>query len=174
MGTKIFVIGFPTIEIIVGTIEDKMEDLFEAPKYSKPSLTCDFGDDDDDELDVKDLTPKYLRIKKPCGNVNPWGIGGKEADENLRFGAEFAVDEPRRRDYVDRDEFEYDHALYDEFVSAGEDCIERGLGRPSDVTAHRCNAVRKPIGCPPPMKDELPSELIGETDWWDENIDWKF
>ena len=173
MGTKIFVIGFPTIEIIVGTIEDKMEDLFEAPKYSKPSFTCDFGDDDDD-LDVKDLTPKYLRIKKPCGNVNPWGIGGKEADENLRFGAEFAVDEPRRRDYNDRDEFEYDHALYDEFVSAGEDCIERGLVRPSDVIAHRCNAGRKPIGCPPPMKDELPSELIGETDWWDENIDWKF
>ena len=107
----------------------------------------------------------------PPAPIPQWGIGGKPADENLRFGAEFAIDEPRRSDYDNREDFEYDHQLFDEFVSAGEDCVERGLARPEGVTAHRCNAVRKKLNEAPPMN----LDLIGETDWWnDEDFDWDY
>ena len=51
---------------------------------------------------------------------------------------------------------------FDRFVDAGEDCVARGLARPEGVVAHKCKAIRQPIGCPPPMN----LNLIGETDWW--------
>ena len=168
---NIFIVSLPTLESVVEKIKNTLDDVTktEKPKFSRPSFTCDFEDDE-----VEDLTPKYLRIKKPCGNVQPWGIGGKKADENLRFGAAFEVDEPRASDYDCRWEFEDDHKAFDRFVDAGEDCVARGLARPEGVVAHKCNAIRKPIGCPPPMKDEVPSELIGETDWFDQGIDWPY
>lgn len=164
---NVFIVALPTFDSVINKIKDAVEDAFdfETPKIKKP---CVFKD----KFNEDDFTPTNLRVKNPCGNVQPWGISGTPADENLRFGYELAVDEPMRKNYDCRWEFEDDHRAFDRFVTAGEDCVARGLVRPENVTAHRCNAIRKPLGCPPPMKDELPSELIGETQWFDEELDW--
>lgn len=165
MEAKIFVIAFPTMETVVEKISSLFEDAFE-PKRTK---CCEKSNRIN-----KDLTPCKFKVNKPCGNVQPWGVCGTPADENLKFGAEFAVDEPRCEDYDKRWQFESDHAAFDRFVEAGEDCVARGLARPEGVTAHRCNAIRKRLNEAPPMRDELPSELIGETHWWEtfEDFDW--
>lgn len=162
---NVFVVAFPSMEDVVNKIKDAIEDVFEKPK----AKCCDYDDEEDDV--PEDLTPPRFRNHSfmPPAPIPQWGIGGKPADENLRFGAEFAIDEPRRSDYDNREDFEYDHQLYDEFVSAGEDCVERGLARPEGVTAHRCNAIRKKLNEAPPMG----INLIGETDWWNED-DWDF
>lgn len=164
---NVFVVAFPSMEDVVNKIKDAIEDVFEKPK----AKCCDYDEDDDDVQE--DLTPPRFRNHSfmPPAPIPQWGIGGKPADENLRFGAEFAIDEPRRSDYDNREDFEYDHQLYDEFVSAGEDCVERGLARPEGVTAHRCNAIRKKLNEAPPMG----INLIGETDWWaEDDFDWEF
>ena len=163
---NVFVVAFPSMEDVVNKIKDAIEDVFEKPK----AKCCDYDEDDDVQ---EDLTPPRFRNHSfmPPAPIPQWGIGGKPADENLRFGAEFAIDEPRRSDYDNREDFEYDHQLYDEFVSAGEDCVERGLARPEGVTAHRCNAIRKKLNEAPPMG----INLIGETDWWaEDDFDWEF
>lgn len=156
---NVFVLALPTFDDVVEKIKDAIEEAFDKPNTNR-CFCCDDEDDDDDEVD---FTPSHLRVNKPCGNVQPWGVAGKPADENLRFGAEFAVDEPRCEDYDDREDFEYDHMLYDEFVSCGETCAERGLTRPEGVTAHRCEAIRQPLSCPPPVG----RDFIGETHWWE-------
>ena len=155
---NVFIVALPTFDSVVEKIKDAIEEKFEKPNFNKPCFCCD--DEDDKE---EDFTPKHLRVNKPCNGVQPWGVFGKEADENLRFGASFDIDEPRCEDYDCRWEFEDDHEAFDRFVEAGEDCVERGLARPEGVTAHKCNAIRKPLGCPPPMG----VDLIGETHWWD-------
>ena len=161
MEAKIFVIAFPTMETVAEKIGSLLEETFK-PKRTK---CCE-----PPKRVNKDLTPPKFRVNKPCGNVQPWGVCGTPADENLRFGAEFAVDEPRCENYNKRWQFESDHAAFDRFVEAGEDCVARGLARPEGVTAHRCNAIRKPLGCPPPMD----KELIGETHWWETFEDFNF
>lgn len=164
---NVFIVAFPTFDSVVEKIKDAIEEKFEKPKCKK-SCCCHNGFREDKE----DLTPPRFKNHSfmPPAPIPQWGISGKPADENLRFGAEFAIDEPRRSDYDNREDFEYDHQLFDEFVSAGEDCVERGLARPEGVTAHRCNAIRKKLNEAPPMRDEIPGgELIGETDWWDED-----
>ena len=153
---NVFVIALPTFDSVVEKIKDAIEEKFEKPTPKKPCFCCD---EDEDE----DFTPRHLRVNKPINGIQPWGVFGKEADENKRFGAEFAIDEPRCEDYDCRWEFEDDHKAFDKFVEAGEDCVERGLARPEGVTAHRCEAIRQPLGCPPPFG----KELIGETHWWD-------
>ena len=153
---NVFVIALPTFDSVVEKIKDAIEEKFEKPLPKKPCFCCD---EDEDE----DFTPRHLRVNKPINGIQPWGVFGKEADENKRFGAEFAIDEPRCEDYDCRWEFEDDHKAFDRFVEAGEDCVERGLARPEGVTAHRCEAIRQPLGCPPPFG----KELIGETHWWD-------
>ena len=162
---NVFVVAFPSMEDVVNKIKDAIEDVFEKPK----AKCCDYDDEEDDV--PEDLTPPRFRNHSfmPPAPIPQWGIGGKPADENLRFGYGLEVDEPRRSDYDNREDFEYDHQLYDEFVSAGEDCVERGLARPEGVTAHRCNAIRKKLNEAPPMG----INLIGETDWWNED-DWDF
>jgi hypothetical protein len=154
MITKIFVFEFPSL---MDEITSIFEDTFEKPRAKK----CNFK---------RDLTPPKFKVRNELGKapLPEWGIGGEEADDNLRFGAEFAVDEPRREDYDCRWEFEDDHKAYDKFVEVGEDCIARGLGRPNGVTPHKCNAVRKRLDEAPPMN----LNLIGETHWWDEDLDW--
>lgn len=173
MEAKIFVIGFPSMKGLMDEITSLIEEAFDKPKVNKKcehKTECCFKKPQTFE---RDLTPPRFKNHSfmPPAPIPQWGISGKPADENLRFGAEFAIDEPRRSDYDNREDFEYDHQLYDEFVSAGEDCVERGLARPEGVTAHRCNAVRKKLNEAPPMG----LDLIGETDWWnDEDFDWDF
>ena len=166
MEAKIFVIGFPSMKSVMEEITSLIEEAFDKPKSKKCERkeTCKPKCCNAQE---RDFTPPRFKNHSfiPPAPIPQWGISGKPADENLRFGAEFAIDEPRRSDYDNREDFEYDHQLFDEFVSAGEDCVERGLARPEGVTAHRCNAIRKKLNEAPPMN----IDLIGETDWWDED-----
>ena len=167
MEANVFIFAFPTMGSLVEKIGSALEEAFEKPKAEKfePKQKKEWN-----APQMRDLTPPRFRNHSfmPPAPIPQWGIAGKPADENLRFGAEFAIDEPRRSDYDNREDFEYDHQLFDEFVSAGEDCVERGLARPEGVTAHRCNAVRKKLNEAPPMG----LDLIGETDWWDEDFEW--
>lgn len=173
MEANVFIFAFPTFKSVAEEIGSLIEDAFEKTKKGEPKReTCK------PNCCERDLTPPKFKNHSfmPPAPIPQWGIGGEPANENLRFGAEFAIDEPRRSDYDDREDFEYDHMLFDEFVSAGEDCVKRGLARPDGVTAHRCNAIRKKLNEAPPMRDEIPGgELIGETDWWNEDdFDWNF
>ena len=163
METKIFVIGFPAFDDVAEKIGEALENIFDSKpctkKAKRPAAPA----------------PRPAPVRRePCGChtgpavPNPeWEVCGEPADENLRFGASFAVDEPRASDYDNREDFEYDHQLFDEFVSAGEDCVERGLARPDGVTVHRCNAIRQRLDEKPPRD----IELLGETDWWS-NFGW--
>ena len=171
MEAKIFVIGFPSMKSMMEEIATLIEDAFEKPKTKKCETKRETCKPTCCHSQERDFTPPRFKNHSfiPPAPIPQWGITGKPADENLRFGAEFAIDEPRRSDYDNRENFEYDHQLYDEFVSAGEDCVERGLARPEGVTAHRCNAIRTKLNEAPPMN----LDLIGETDWWDED-DWDF
>ena len=172
MEAKIFVIAFPTMGTITEKIHSVLEDAF-CKKCDETPKKC--------TREIEDLTPPRFRVKDACGCPQcapAWGIGGTPANENLRFGYKGPeIDEPRRENYDDRWEFEDDHAAYDRYVDAAEDCIERGLERTSSAPIHRCNAIRKPVGCPPPMWYEIPDnkQLIGETDWWSEDdFDWEW
>lgn len=171
METKIFVIAFPTMETVAEKISSILDDAFNCkPKKTECKRTKCYDTPKRKVWD--DLTPPKFKVRNEFGNapIPEWGIGGKPADDNLRFGAEFAVDEPRRSDYDERWKFESDHAAFDRFVEAGEDCVERGLARPNGVTAHRCNAIRKKLNEAPPMN----LDLIGETDWWETFEDFDF
>ena len=176
METKIFVIEVPTF----GSILDKLGELVGdvIPKVKENVSGCgarypskdDFDDDDFDDEDF-DLTPPTFKKERFSFDVqkekkaphSPWGIAGTPADENLRFGAAFEIDEPRSSDYESRLKFEDDHSAFDRFVTAGEDCVRRGLEKTSDAPIHKCNAIRKRVDEVPPMD----IDLIGETDWWE-------
>jgi len=160
MKARIFVIEFPMFGDIVERIEEAFEDMFEKPepRCEKPvwkprQETC-----------KPQWTPRPTRCG--CDGTAPkWEIGGEPADENKRFGAEFAVDEPRKDKFFDWDSFLEARKAFDDFVTAGEKCVDLGLARPEGVNANRCNATRKPIGTPPVMD----KELIGESQfpWWE-------
>ena len=172
MEAKIFVIAFPTMETVAEKISSILDEAFK-PKPTKcehKERVCK------PKCCERDFTPPRFKNHSfmPPAPIPQWGVCGEPADDNLRFGAAFEIDEPRCEDYDKRWQFESDHAAFDRFVDAGEDCVARGLARPDGVTAHRCNAIRKRLGEAPPMRDELPSELIGETHWWDEDLDWDF
>ena len=168
MEAKIFVIGIPTFGDVVEKISEALNEAFEKPepRCSKPAWTPRPAS-----------KPQWTPRPNPCGCGAPapeWGIAGTPACENKRFGAEFKITEPRCEDYDKRWQFESDHAAFDKFVEAGEDCIARGLATPEDVITPPCGAIRKPVSCPPPMRNEVPGgELIGETHWWDcEDFGW--
>ena len=171
MEAKIFVIAFPTLKSVAEEIGSLIEEAFDKPTFKEHECKSEPCKPKCCHSQERDFTPPRFKNHSfmPPAPIPQWGITGKPADENLRFGAEFAIDEPRRSDYDNREDFEYDHMLFDEFVSAGEDCVERGLARPEGVAAHRCNAIRKKLNEAPPMN----LDLIGETDWWDED-DWDF
>lgn len=162
METKIFVIGVPTFGNVVEKISEALKEAFEKPepRCSKPAWTPRPAP-----------KPQWTPRPNPCGCGGPapeWGIAGTPACENKRFGAAFEIDEPRCEDYDKRWQFESDHAAYDKFVEAGEDCIARGMGKKGNAPITKCQAVRQPLNCPPPMRDEIPGgELIGETHWWE-------
>ena len=164
---NVFIVALPTFDSVVNKIKDVVEDAFdfEVPKLKKP---CDFKN----KFNEDDFTPTNLRVKNPCGNVQPWGVGGRKADENLRFGYGLEVDEPIYQDYDNDDDFLEARQAFDDFVDAGERCCELGLEKTNNAPITKCNAVRKPIGCPPPMN----RELIGESQfpWWEIDMDWDF
>jgi len=169
MEAKIFVIGLPSMKGLMEEISSLIEEAFDKPKKCEhKSETCK------PRCCERDLTPPRFKNHTfmPPAPIPQWGIGGKEADDNLRFGYGLEVDEPRCEDYDCRWEFEDDHAAFDRFVEAGEDCVARGLEKKSNAPITKCNAVRKRLNEAPPMRDELPSELIGETHWWDEDFEW--
>ena len=174
MEANVFIFAFPTMGSLVEKIGSALEEAFEKPKAEKfePKQKKEWN-----APQMRDLTPPRFKNHSfmPPAPIPQWGIAGKPADENLRFGYQGpCIDEPRRSDYDDREDFEYDHQLFDEYVSAAEDCIARGLEKKSDAPIHRCEAIRKRLNEAPPMRDEiLGGELIGETDWWDED-DWDF
>lgn len=162
MEAKIFVIAFPTMETVAEKISSILDDAFNC----KPKKT---------ECKRKvweDLTPPKFKVRNEFGNapIPEWGIGGKPADDNLRFGAGFEIDEPRCEDYDKRWQFESDHAAFDRFVEAGEDCVARGLDKKSNAPITKCNAVRKRLNEAPPMN----LDLIGETHWWETFEDFDF
>ena len=114
--------------------------IFEAPTFSEPTTTCGCRP-----------TPRP-----------EWGIAGEPADENKVFGACFKIDEPRQESYAHRWQFESDHEAFDKFVSAGEDCVARGLAKKSDAPIHKVNAIRKRIEDGPVFG----VDLIGESHWF--------
>jgi hypothetical protein len=165
METKIFVIGIPTFDDVAERIGEALANVFEKPepRCSKPAWT---------PRPVAPCRPKpqWTPRPNPCGCGAPapeWGIAGQPACENKRFGAGFEIDEPRCEDYDERWMFEDDHKAFDRFVEAGEDCVARGLAKTSDAPITKCQAVRQPVNCPPPMN----KEFIGETHWW-ETMGW--
>ena len=159
METKIFVIGIPTtFGDVAEKIGEALAEVFEPKKKAAPKRV---------------ERPAPVR-REPCGChagprvPNPeWEVCGTPANENLRFGAGFEIDEPRCEDYTSRWKFESDHAAFDRFVDAGEDCIKRGLARPEGVSTTRCNAIRQRVDQKPPRD----IDLIGETHWF-EPIRW--
>ena len=142
------------------SVLEEIGDLVEkalAPKQINFRCHCcddvdedDFDDDEDeDEFDYE-----------PCEREEPNG--------EMRFGYGLEVDEPRASDYCSRKEFLDDHAAFDRFVDAGEECVARGLDKRNDAPIHKCNAIRKsPFDTPP-----IGIDLIGETDFWGQKFCW--
>ena len=158
METKIFVIGFPAFDDVAEKIGEALENIFDSKpctkKAKRPAAPA----------------PRPAPVRRePCGChagprvPNPeWEVCGTPANENLRFGAEFAVDEPMARSYTNRSKFLEARKAFDDFVDAGERCVDLGLARPEGVKTTRCNAIRQRVDQKPPRN----VELIGETDWW--------
>ena len=172
---NVFVVALPTFDSVVEKIKDAIEDAFDKPKFKKPCFCCDDDDDFEDDFDFdeeEDFTPRKFKVNKPRNGVQPWGVGGKKADDNLRFGYGLEVDEPMYQDFDDDYEFLEARKAFDNFVDAGEHCRELGLEKTNNAPITKCNAVRKPIGCHPPMN----RELIGESQfpWWEIDMDWDF
>ena len=168
MKTQIFIFGIPSVIDLMEKMEEAVDNAFK--KYNNCLDEEDFNDEEDDDFYDDDYEPCYEPPKKTCKKpesccgepAQPWGIAGKPADKNIRFGYGLQVDEPRSSDYRCRWQFEDDHAAYDRFVEAGEDCVARGLEKKGSEPIHKCQAIRQPVCCPPPQN----IDLIGETDWW--------
>jgi len=155
---NVFIVALPSLNGVVEKIKNAVEDAFETKKSSVPNSYEWDCDDDDDCLEEEEFAP--------CG------FGGTPPNDNMRFGYGLQVDEPRRQDYDDLDEFLEAREAFDDFVDAGEHCVELGLEKQNDAPIHKCQAIRKPIGCKPPKN----IDLLGESDfpWWEEDIDWGF
>lgn len=162
---NVFVIAIPTFDSVVEKIKDAIEDAFEEPKkFVAKQNGCGRKFEAPKRCD-EDLTPPKFRINKPCNGVEPWGVFGEPADENKRFGYGLEVDEPRYQDFDDDEDFLEAREAFDDFVDSGERCRELGLEKTNDAPITKCNAIRKPIGCPPPMG----VNLLGESQfpWWE-------
>ena len=170
MRTKIFIIedAGDLIDALTSMI-----DRAEKPCNCRNKPCSHFIDDWDDEDDEDEWAEPLFHKKKddvcrcnfPPREEAPlpeWGIAGTPADPNMRFGAAFEIDEPRAQDYEHRWQFESDHAAYDRFVEAGEDCVARNMEKKGDAPIHKCQAVRRRLEDGPVIN----LSLIGETDWW--------
>lgn len=164
MSTKVFIIALPSMRDMVEEIGSLIEEAFDKPKAKR----CEPKRFEE----PCDLTPRHMRVNEPCGNTQPWGIGGTPANEDLRFGYGLEVDEPMYHQFDDDKDFLEARQAFDDFVDAGEHCRELGLEKTNTRPITKCNAIRKPIGCPPPMN----RELLGESQfpWWETGIDWNY
>lgn len=153
--------------IVIENAGDLVEALTSALGEAKKPCTCrnkpsdwfeGFGSDED-EFDEDDFDCCNYPEERPLPR---WGIAGTPADPRMRFGAAFEIDEPRVQDYEHRWQFESDHAAFDRFVEAGEDCVARQMEKKNEAPIHKCQAVRRRLEDGPVMN--LP--LIGETQWW--------
>ena len=173
MEAKIFVITFPTMETVAEKISSVLDEAFNfKPKKTKK---CEQKKNvQKPSCCERDFTPPKFKNHNfmPPAPIPQWGICGDEADENLRFGYGLEVDEPIYDEFDDDADFLEARQAFDEFVDAGEHCRELGLEKANNAPTTKCNAVRKPIGCPPPMN----RELIGESQfpWWEIDMDWEF
>ena len=166
---KVMILEIPSFDSLIENLEGLVETVKDKSTSTVEKVRSKFGACDcEDDWDDEPINNKWICT----GHPQPIGIGGKPADENLRFGAAFAIDEPRHQDYDDDDEFLEAREAFDDFVDAGERCVDLGLERPEGVKEHRCNAIRRPIGCPPPMG----VDLLGESQfpWWEFDMedDW--
>lgn len=171
MEAKIFVIALPSMKSMMEEITSLIEEAFDKPcskKCERKSEPCKPKCCSQE----RDFTPPRFKNHTfmPPAPIPQWGVTGKKADENLRFGYGLEVDEPRYQDFDDNDEFLEAREAFDDFVDAGERCVELGIDKRNDAPITKCNAIRKPIGCPPPMN----VNLLGESQfpWWEEDFEW--
>ena len=163
MKAKILVVNLPFGDSVVDALNDIIDDIEDA-RVEKHHDWCGC----EEEFIPREPTrkPWDCSCTRP---LQPWGIAGKPADKNLRFGAGFNINEPTIDSYAIGDEwkFESDKESFDRFVEAGNDCVARGLAAPEGVTLHKCNAIRKRIQDGPAFPHEVGyNELIGESHIW--------
>lgn len=169
MEAKIFVVEFPSLGDVFEKLASALFDDFDAPKCeNKQEECCERKRHDERCSDSFELRKKIMNASKMDEIKPEWEVKGTPADENLRFGYGLHVDEPRCQDYDNRFEFEDDHAAFDRFVEAGEDCVARGLDKRTDEPITKCNAIRQRVDEKPPMG----IDLIGETQWWCDCFEW--
>lgn len=162
MDSRVIVIEVPTLSSIAESIGNVFETIGGKLKSFAEDEEVDFDfhfHDYDDDLD-------YSPSDCDEDDFEPQDCG-TPYNNNLRFGAAFEIDEPRCEDYNKRWQFESDHAAFDRFVEAGEDCVARGLEKKSSAPIHRCNAIRQRVDQLPPVG----IDLIGESHYFDE--EWK-
>jgi hypothetical protein len=163
MDANIFVIGVPSLKGIMSRVAKAIDDEFFVKKLhvSEDDFDDDedFIDDEDEDEDDYEPTPPPSYKPKPVYKPRP---------EDLRFGYGLQVDEPRAKDYTSRWKFLRDHEAYDNFVDAGLRCEELGLDKKNDIPITKCKAIRKRVGDLPPTG----IDLLGETNWWDEDFTW--
>ena len=162
MSTKIFVIGIRPSSVFCGN------------RFHRPSVKCDDSRLDELENELKALKERVndLELEQEYEDERDAVFNEAFEPENdeprgdMRFGAAFAIDEPRARDYDSEEDFLEAREAFDDFVDSGERCVDLGLERPEWAEEHRCNAIRKKVGEMPPIG----VDLLGETEWWDEDV----
>ena len=158
MNTKILVVnGDSFIDALEGVV-NAFDDLLNCNDVKENKCHCGCNKQrksnwcTTSSFDVRDRCPFGVAptFENPC------------EDKNKRFGAGFEIDEPRAEDYAHRWMFESDHAAYDRFVDAGEDCVARGMKKKSDAPIHKVKAFRRNLEDGPVFG----VDLVGETHWF--------
>lgn len=151
------IVEIPTFDSLIESVEGLVENF-------KKKATGKSDTKNTNLLGRKDIRNNgWIADRRPLFDC---GCQFDEEDEEVDdkvFGAGFEIDEPRCEDYDSRWEFEDDHAAFDRFVEAGEDCVARGLEKTSPAPITKVNAFRKRVGELPPIG----VALIGETHWWE-------
>ena len=172
MDAKIFVIEMPSLFDVMENLNNVVDEFLEEVK------TCCNNKQGNEFFSAKNCHHTEPSAWKPSTPTNDscrvpeWRVGGEPADENKRFGYGLEVDEPMYQEFDNDEDFLEARQAFDDFVDAGEHCRELGLEKTNDAPITKCNAIRKPIGCPPPMN----KELLGESQfpWWEIDMDWDY
>ena len=164
MDAKIFVIEFPSLFDVMDELDEVFESILDKKEPCQKKQWFEKANA------PKNFPP--MPEEPCCSGASEWGIGGIPADENKRFGYGLEVDEPMYQEFDNDDDFLEARQAFDNFVDAGEHCRKLGLDKRNDAPITKCGAIRKPIGCPPPME----KELLGESQfpWWEIDMDWNY